>query len=154
MSLLRFFAYGSVVSTFSMIVLGGYVSSTGSGNACPDWPLCYGQVVPPLAGTILIEYTHRLFALVVTSFVLATMLLAWTRFRAERSILILSTASFLLLAAQILLGMVTVQSRLDPVVSTAHLGVASGVLSLVVANAVNVRNLTLRERNFGTLSRV
>ncbi len=124
-----------------MIVLGGYVSSTGSGDSCPDWPLCYGQIIPPLRGDVLIEYTHRVFALVVSGFVLTTMLLAWTRYRRERGILALSTGSFLLLMGQVILGMVTVQSGLSPAVTTAHLAVASGVFALVLLNAFAVRNL-------------
>lgn len=126
-----------------MILLGGYVSATGSGDACPDWPLCYGQIVPPLQGDILVEYTHRVFALVVGAFVLATMLLTWLKFRKERSIVALSTAGLLLLVGQVLLGMVTVQSGLDPLVSTAHLGAAAGLLAIVLANAVTVRNIVL-----------
>ncbi len=125
-----------------MIVLGGYVSSTGSGDSCPDWPLC-PQIFPPLSQDIVIEYTHRVFALVVSGFVLATMLLAWVRYRRERGVLVLSTGSFLLLMGQVLLGMVTVQSGLAPAVTTAHLAVASGVFALVLLNAVAVRNLEI-----------
>ena len=52
--------------------------------------------------------------------------------------LALSTASFMALVGQIVLGMVTVQSDLDPVVATAHLGVASAVFGLVLANTAAV----------------
>ncbi len=58
-----------------------------------------------------------------------------------RGVLIFSTASFVGLAAQVLLGMLTVTTALDPVVSDAHLGLASAVFALAVTNAVFVWNI-------------
>jgi len=45
---------------------------------------------------------------------------------------------------QVLLGMVTVTTSLNPIVSDAHLALASAILAIVVADAVMVRNLTIR----------
>ena len=150
MNPVRLLAYGSALTTYILIVIGGYVSATGSGLACPDWPLCQGQAIPPLEGAVLIEYTHRVFAIVVTTFVLLTMLYALTKLRGERVVVALSTCSFLLLIAQIILGMVAVRTELNPFVSTAHLGLASGVFALVLANAITVRNLRSDQRHLTT----
>lgn len=146
----RLLAYGSALTTYILIVIGGYVSATGSGLACPDWPLCRGQAIPPLEGAVLIEYTHRVFAIVVTAFVLSTMVYALRKLRGERVVLALSTGSFLLLMAQVILGMVTVRTELNPFVSTAHLGLATGVFALVLANAITVRNLRPDQRHLTT----
>ncbi len=143
MRYLRLFAYGSVISTYILIVIGGYVSATGSGLACPDWPTCNGQVIPALTGHVLVEYTHRLFALVVTLFVTATWLVVASRYRDERNIFFLSTTSLVLLFAQVLLGMVTVRTDLNAAVTAAHLGLASGVFAFVLGNAMSVRNRRL-----------
>lgn len=137
-------AYGSVLSTYILIVIGAVVRSTLSGDACPDWPTCNGQLIPQLTGKVLIEYIHRLFTLVVTAFVLLTTLTAWVRNRSSRGSLVFSTASFLALVVQIILGMVTVNTALDPAVVTAHLAVATAVFGLVLVNAVLVRNLEVR----------
>ncbi len=149
---LRILAYGSALSTYILIIIGGYVVFSGSGVACgssgPDsWPLCNGRFIPdpssPQYGQALVEWTHRLFTLVVGLFVLGTTIMAWTRYREERRILQFSTASFLVLVGQILLGMVTVKSDLDPLVSTAHLGVASALFAIVILNAITVRRLSV-----------
>jgi len=150
MTPVRILSYGSALTTYILIVIGGYVSATGSGLACPDWPLCQGQAIPPLEGAVLIEYTHRVFALVVTAFVLSTMVYALTKLRGERVVLALSIGSFLLLMAQVILGMVTVRTELNPFVSTAHLGLATGVFALVLANAITVRNLRSDQRHLTT----
>jgi len=145
-ALLRIFAYGSVISTYVLIVIGGYVTTTNSGLGCGEsWPLCKGAVVPSLNNPeVVIELTHRLFNSVVGVFILGMAIVAWTRYRKASNVVLLSTTSLVALIAQVLLGMVTVTTSLNPVVSDAHLALASAILAVVVANAIMVRNLTLR----------
>jgi cytochrome c oxidase assembly protein subunit 15 len=145
-TLLRVFAYGSVVSTYILIVIGGYVTTSNSGLGCGDsWPLCKGAVFPSLNNPeVVIELTHRLFNSVVGIFILGLAIVATTRYRNQSNIVLLSTISLVALIAQVLLGMVTVTTSLNPIVSDAHLALASAILGVVVANAVIVRNLTMR----------
>ena len=140
---LQVFAYGSVVSTYILILLGGYVTTSTSGLGCGEsWPLCNNQVLPPLNDRhLVIEFAHRVFNIVVTVFIVGTAILAWRRFRSLKNVLLFSTASFAGLVAQVILGVVTVKTALDPVVSDAHLGLATAVFALVVVNGVLVWNL-------------
>src|SRR5256712_13616 len=144
--LIRVFAYGSVVSTYILIVIGGYVTTSNSGLGCGEsWPLCKGAVFPSLNNPeVVIELTHRLFNSVVGVFILGLAIVAWIRYRKASNIVLLSTTALVALVAQVVLGMVTVTTSLNPIVSDAHLALASAILAIVVANAVMVRNLTLR----------
>ncbi|KPK82595.1 MAG: hypothetical protein AMS25_01705 [Gemmatimonas sp. SM23_52] len=58
--------------TYALILFGGIVPITGSGMGCgEDWPLCNGQIIPPMNFETLIEYGHRLAAVLVGFLVLA-----------------------------------------------------------------------------------
>ncbi len=128
----RYLSLATAIAVYILIVIGGVVSSTGSGLACPDWPLCRGQVVPALTLSVLIEFTHRVWTIVVTMLVVATMLFAWSKYHWRSRLTKLSTLTFVLLFCQIILGMVTVSTRTLPIVVTSHLAVAT----LVFASAL------------------
>lgn len=142
LSFLWFFSIGSVMSTYILILIGGYVTTSNSGLGCGEsWPLCSGAVFPSLTNSAqLIEFTHRIFNFVVTFFILGMTLLVWARYRQERNIRLFTSISFVAFIAQVFLGMVTVTTALNPIVSDAHLGLASALLALVVVNAVMVWN--------------
>jgi cytochrome c oxidase assembly protein subunit 15 len=127
---------GTVAAVYILIVLGGVVTSTGSGLACPDWPTCQGALIPPLTQSVLIEYTHRLWTVVVTALIVATMLAAWVKFRKPNRVTKFSTLTFILLIAQILLGMVTVLAGTPPADITAHLAVATLLFASAQATAM------------------
>jgi cytochrome c oxidase assembly protein subunit 15 len=109
---------------YGLIVVGSIVRTTGSGLACPDWPLCHGRLIPPLQFNVLIEWFHRLLALGVSLLLAVTA--GWTfAHRATRARLGgLAVVMILLLCAQVALGALTVWKLLDPSVVGGHLAVA------------------------------
>lgn len=126
----------TAVGVYILIVLGGIVSSTGSGLACPDWPLCQGQVIPTFTVSVVIELTHRVWTIVVTILVIATMLFAWRKYRWPSRITALSTLTFALLLGQIVLGMITVDTRTLPIAVTSHLALATLVFASALTTSV------------------
>lgn len=129
------FAVFTAVATVALITAGGLVTSTGSGLAVPDWPLSYGTLFPPMVGGILYEHGHRLIAAAVA---ILTVALAVCLHRSEerRWVRRLGLAAVGAIAAQALLGGITVLFRLPVPVSVAHACLAQAVLGLTVTIAV------------------
>ena len=126
----------TALSIYVLIVLGGLVASTDSGLACPDWPLCNGQVLPNLTINVLIEFTHRVWTIEVTVMVIATLLMAWKFYERMSRVTLFATLTFVLLLGQITLGMLTVQTRTLPVIVTAHLGMATLVFASALITSI------------------
>lgn len=118
----RALAFASVFFTFALVVIGGIVRLTGSGMGCPDWPLCQGQLIPPLEYHTLIEYVHRLVALLVALTVLGIAVVAFMKYRAQRRILILAGLVIVLYLFQAVLGGITVLTANAPWTVSLHLG--------------------------------
>jgi heme A synthase len=128
----------SAVATYALIVFGGIVRITGSGMGCgDDWPLCNGQLIPPMDFDTLIEYGHRLAALAVSLLVVALATVAWwpRRVAVRRPLRILSLLAVLLLVVQVLLGAVTVWLELPPATVVMHFGTAMALLIVLAVGA-------------------
>lgn len=109
---------------FFLIVVGSVVRTTGSGLACPDWPLCHGRLIPPFQFNILIEWFHRLLALIVGLGLLSTAVWTFTHAATRARLGGLAALSIALYFTQALLGALTVWKLLDPNVVSGHLAVA------------------------------
>ncbi|MGE4130931.1 MAG: heme A synthase [Bdellovibrionales bacterium] len=125
-------AYGILVgSVFGLIALGGSVRMMNAGLACPDWPLCFGDVIPDYHPQVYFEFIHRVVAGLVA---LATVVLHVVIFRsrAPKTIKVLAGVALGILAAQVVLGGLTVLWQLHSKVVAAHLGMGTGFFATLV----------------------
>ncbi|MGH2740056.1 MAG: heme o synthase [Actinomycetota bacterium] len=137
--LLRRLSTAAAAMTVALVILGGTVRATGSGLGCPDWPRCHGRFLPPLELHSLIEYSHRLTAVLVVILVVTTAWVAWRRERADAGILWPAVAAVGVVVLQTALGAIVVSGGLKALLVMAHFATAMVLLALVVGTATSAR---------------
>jgi cytochrome c oxidase assembly protein subunit 15 len=127
---------------YVQILLGATMRHTGAGLAIPDFPLMFGQLVPPhWTLPIAIHFAHRVGALVVT---VACLLMArelWRRFGSRTEF---SRPAWILVCAvltQVTLGAFVVLSGKDPVINTLHVATGAIVLGTSVLIALRAHRV-------------
>jgi protoheme IX farnesyltransferase len=126
-------AVATLIATVLLVTVGVIVRATDSGMGCPDWPLCYGQIIPPLDDyKAWWEWIHRTIAAVIGFLILGVAFFAWKDHRDRPSILWPSLAAVALVVFQAWLGRETVRMNNSGDSVTAHLAAAMALLGLLV----------------------
>lgn len=125
----------TVVWTLVLLYLGSVVHATESSLACPDWPTCFGSMVPEMSGGVFWEHLHRLVA---GGLLLMWILATWIARKETRDRPWIFTACLVglaLLVVQSVFGGLTVLFELPDLVSTTHLALAFLFLCLATVLA-------------------
>ncbi|MEO0965275.1 MAG: COX15/CtaA family protein [Planctomycetota bacterium] len=159
---LRWAAGALVVALVGQLVLGAAVRHLEAWNAIPDFPLTWGQVLPPVSqasldagaglgpdyangarvGEVHLQFTHRVGAVVVTAVAAWLIVMAW-RAGVGAGLRWVSVAMGVLLAVQWGLGIgAALIGRGEPAWASLHQVVGAtllGVATLIAARAWRAR---------------
>ncbi len=137
-----------VVLQVGIIVTGGAVRLTGSGLGCPTWPQCVSGSISPVPhqaqGTLhsWIEFGNRLLTVLLFITIIAAVIGAfrWGKGRSDwKLIRLLALTQVAGIVAQIVLGGITVLTKLNPFTVSMH---------FLLSIALIPPTLSLRERIF------
>lgn len=124
---IRRLVFRMAIATLILMAIGSATRVMNAGLACPDWPLCYGQLVPSsqMNLQVFLEWFHRLDAAVIGLGAIALTAVSWWNRRSLPTWLpIASTFALFLVIFQGVLGGLTVTQLLRFDIVTAHLGTA------------------------------
>lgn len=116
-----------VVALVALVVVGGATRVMEAGLACPDWPLCYGVLLPgrQMNAQVFLEWFHRLDAFLVGLALLGLLAVSiWRRHELPAWLPWAALAAVLLVAVQGALGALTVTHLLASSTVTSHLATA------------------------------
>ncbi len=126
----------ATIMTYLIITMGGIVCATESGRGCPDWPGCYGRIVPLMRIDSVIEYLHRLVAALSSPFILAAAIVGWRQSPNVRWVSRPPAIAVVCLFVVAGLGARAVLRGLSPLWAAVDLGLALLVLALMVSASV------------------
>jgi cytochrome c oxidase assembly protein subunit 15 len=131
-ALLRWVAFAGIVANVVIVVTGGAVRLTDSGLGCPTWPECTDgslSTTPEMGIHGVIEYGNRLLSSVVSVIALAGVAVALIQRRRRPRTLRPAIAVLAGVAAQGVIGGITVLTGLNPWIVGGHFLVSMAILA-------------------------
>jgi cytochrome c oxidase assembly protein subunit 15 len=136
------------IATLLLMAVGSATRVMNAGLACPDWPLCYGQLIPSryMNLQVFLEWFHRLDAALIGLSSIALAISCWwyrsylPRWLPWASLFALATIVF-----QGILGGLTVTQLLRFDIVTAHLATALlffSTLIVIASSLISYRGTT------------
>jgi cytochrome c oxidase assembly protein subunit 15 len=146
----------AIAACYLVILMGGLVRASGAGMGCPDWPKCFGQLIPPTSESQLpadyhriygergyadtsfnpmktwTEYVNRLTGAATGVLVIWTLLRARVFRRSDPRVFHASAAALAVIGFQGWLGSAVVASNLKPAMITAHMLMAFVLVLLLI----------------------
>ncbi len=122
----------SCFSLFVVVTSGAFVRLSGSGLGCDNWPRCGDKPYPERGYHAFVEFSNRMVALIGLALTLVTWLASRRMDGLPRHARLTALAAFLVAAAQIPLGAITIALNLNPLAVMAHFLLGLTVLGLAV----------------------
>lgn len=135
-----------IIYCYAVVYLGAYIRHTSSGGACEGWPLCNGEVIPELSGTVGIAFFHRIAALVL--FILIALLVVYLKRSAgnHSELTSIANTALVLVVLQVLSGGLLAVTIMDEDVyiftGLLHTIIISGLFTMLVLLAIRTKQLS------------
>ena len=142
--ILKWLCFSAALLTWPLIPYGAFVRLKNAGLSCPDWPLCYGQLLPPAGYEIALETGHR-FVAALLGVLIITITFVSFRQHSNYNIRGLAVFSLVLVCIQGIIGALTVTMKLWPPIVTFHLIGGNLLLGVLVYLARITFSLGSRE---------
>ena len=124
--------------TFSIMIVGVYLSSIHQGYSCKTWPLCpNGFGFPPKE--YFYEHFHRFLGLILAISLFSFTAFSVIKLRNKNFSIKLSIASTLLLS-QIILGWAVIATKLQPIVVASHLSTGIALFGILVVTLISLQH--------------
>jgi cytochrome c oxidase assembly protein subunit 15 len=121
-----YFAYCLNAAFFLQLLMGATMRHTGAGLAIPDFPMAFGQWLPPFfTDAILIHFMHRTFAFVLLFLVGLFVAILYKKYPEQLVLTTFAGLLFSLVTFQILLGAMSIWLRKPVVITMSHLAVGA-----------------------------
>ena len=124
--------------TFSIMIVGVYLSSIHQGYSCKTWPLCpNGFGFPPKE--YFYEHFHRFLGLILALSLFSFTAFSFIKIRNRNLSIKLSIASTLLVS-QIILGWAVIATKLQPIVVASHLSTGIALFGILVVTLISLQH--------------
>jgi heme a synthase len=148
----RFFRLALFSALFSLllVLLAAWGRINEAGLGCPDWPGCYGRLFAPLTAQelnearaffprhpaeevkLLKETLHRFFSGALGLLIIRLTVLGWQlKKHVRRQQVLIPALVFVLVFAQVILGIFTVKLQHKPLIGMLHLSTGLSILGLL-----------------------
>jgi heme A synthase len=115
-------SFSALAMIYSVMLVGVYITSSYQGLSCPDWPLCpNGFDLPP--PKYFFEHYHRVMVVITAGLTYAMAAYAVKKASPAKKTALLAA---IIISVQIVLGMLVVNTRLQPLLVATHL--STGIL--------------------------
>jgi heme a synthase len=140
---LRVVATATTALVYTQIIIGAAMRHSGAGLAIPDFPWMFGGVVPDhWSPAIAVHFAHRAGALIVAAAIAATSAHVWVHHRDNGTLTRPASLLAVLVVVQITLGALTILTRRDVAINSAH--VVCGALVLTTSLVLTLRAWRVR----------
>jgi cytochrome c oxidase assembly protein subunit 15 len=114
-----------LVIIIGVMAIGAATRAMNAGLSCPDWPLCFGKLIPDFHPAVWFEFVHRACVGVMTIIFLLCAFYGFKKSDIPSGVRRAAVIGLILLIVQIVFGALTVRMQVLPIIVTTHLCLAT-----------------------------